>query len=140
MLLIALVVGFSAPSFAGTEISGGIQVDLDIMGGVPSQPIRVGVTPSQSSPVSAEGMYMKCKCSKFIQQYCIARIDYNIDTQSATFPAGSTTSSVTIPVFLDNFLEGNETFDLSLSVRVPRVSASSSRGTATGIIIDSTSK
>ena len=56
LLPIELVVGFSAPSFAGTEISGGVQVDLDIMGGVPSQFLRVSVIPSQSSPVSAEGM------------------------------------------------------------------------------------
>ena len=56
MLLIELVVGFSAPSFAGTEISGRVQVDLDITGGVPSQSIRVDVTPSESSPVSAEGI------------------------------------------------------------------------------------
>ena len=56
MLLIALVVGFSAPSFAGTEISGGIQVDLDITGGVPSQSIRVNIRPSESAIVSARGM------------------------------------------------------------------------------------
>ena len=56
LLPIELVVGFSAPSFAGTEISGGVQVELDIMGGVPSQLLRVSVIPSQSSPVSAEGM------------------------------------------------------------------------------------
>lgn len=43
-------------------------------------------------------------------------------------------------MFLDNVLEGNETFTLGLSIRVPRVSASSSRDTATGIIIDSTSE
>lgn len=51
-----LTVGFSAPSFAGTEISDGIQVNLDITGGVPTRPIRVDVLPRQSSPVSATGI------------------------------------------------------------------------------------
>lgn len=55
-MFIELIVGFSAPSFSAPEISGGIEVDLDITGGFPSQPIMIGVLPSQSSPVSAEGM------------------------------------------------------------------------------------
>lgn len=45
-----------------------------------------------------------------------------------------------MPVFLDSILEGNETFALNLRVTVPRVSVSSSRGTANGTIIDSTGK
>lgn len=59
LLLIELVVGFSAPSFSGNEISGGIQVDLDITGGVPSQSIRVDVRPRESTTVSARGMLCK---------------------------------------------------------------------------------
>ena len=56
MLLTELVIGFTAPSFSGTEISGGIQVDLDITGGVPSQPIRVDVRPRESTTISARGI------------------------------------------------------------------------------------
>jgi len=55
LLLIDLSVGFSAPSFAGTEFSGSVQVNLDITGGIPSQIIRVDVIPHESSPISATG-------------------------------------------------------------------------------------
>lgn len=56
ILLIVLLVGFSAPSFIGTEISGGIQVDLDITGGVPTQPFRIDVLPRSTTPTSATGI------------------------------------------------------------------------------------
>lgn len=72
--------------------------------------------------------------------YCIAGSDFNSALLPATFPAGDSSTSVTVTVFLDNMLEGNETFSLDLRVSVPRVLRSRSRGNATGIIIDSTSK
>lgn len=75
-----------------------------------------------------------------MKQWFIADVDFDDDLQSVAFPAGSSNASVTVPVFFDNLLEGNETFSLGLRITVRRVSASSSRGTATGIIIDSTGK
>lgn len=60
------------------------------------------------------------------------------DTLIATFTAGSTTSSVSFPVVLDNVTESDETFDVILTVPQTRSIRTGSPSTATAIIIDST--
>ena len=59
---------------------------------------------------------------------------------TATFNAESTMSSVTFPVVLDNIVESNETFGVSLRVpsNLSPSITSSSPSIATAIIIDST--
>ena len=43
-------------------------------------------------------------------------VDFVSDPMTATFTAGSTTSSVSFPIVLDNLVEPSETFDVSLMV------------------------
>ena len=50
-----LMVGFSQSTFTGLETSGSILVTLSLGGGTSATPISVIVTPSDQSPVSAQG-------------------------------------------------------------------------------------
>jgi len=50
-----LMVGFSDNVFSGSESSGRILVRLLLSGGTSATPISVIVTPSDQSPVSAQG-------------------------------------------------------------------------------------
>ena len=80
---------------------------------------------------------------KFAVFYCATGgVDFRTTIQTAAFATGTTTSSVSISVFGDNFVEGDETFDLTLTVPElfnGRISAGS-RGVAVGNITDTTSE
>jgi len=52
-------VQFASGQFTGSESSGFIEVVVEITGGTSNTPITVMVTPSEQSPVSAMGMYIK---------------------------------------------------------------------------------
>ena len=54
------MVQFSQPNYTGTEASGVVHVTLLLEGGTSSRDIAVTVTPSDQSPVSAEGKDMSC--------------------------------------------------------------------------------
>ena len=60
------------------------------------------------------------------------------DPLIASFSAGSTSSSVSFPVILDNLVESNETFDLLLTVPQSQSIRTGNPSIATAIIIDST--
>ena len=47
-------------SYTGSESSGLVSVTLSLRGGTSSEDITVTVTPSDQSPVSAEGKNMSC--------------------------------------------------------------------------------
>ena len=69
-------------------------------------------------------------------------MDFNTAPLTATFASGMTMSSVGVPVVRDDIAEGNEEFDLMLTVPpslAPSITAGG-RDTAVGIITDSTSK
>ena len=69
-------------------------------------------------------------------------VDFNTTNQRATFPSGITTSNVSISVFNDTIVEGDEMFDLTLTVPElfnGRISAGS-RDVAVGDITDRTSE
>ena len=55
MYFIAVDVQFSQDRFIGSEASGFVMVSLELSGGTSASPFTVMVTPSQQSPVSAEG-------------------------------------------------------------------------------------
>ena len=55
-----LMVEFSDPSYTSSESSGNIPVTLLLRGGTSAIDITVTVTPSDRSPVSAEGK--RCVC------------------------------------------------------------------------------
>ena len=69
-------------------------------------------------------------------------IDFNTTNQTVTFPSGITTSNVSISVFNDTIVEGDEMFDLTLTVPElfnGRISAGN-RDMAVGNITDNTSE
>ena len=51
----AASVQFSRGTYSGTEASGFVNVDVILTGGTSASPFNVTVTPSEQSPVSAEG-------------------------------------------------------------------------------------
>ena len=55
-----ITVRFSQPGFTGPESMGSVLVILDLTGGTSASPFSVTVTPSEQSPVSAEGNSVMC--------------------------------------------------------------------------------
>ena len=69
-------------------------------------------------------------------------MDFDNIPLTATFASGMTMSNVSVPVMMDNIIEGHEEFDLTLNVSsslAPAITAGST-DRAVGVIIDSTSK
>ena len=59
--MIGISVRFAKEQYTGSEAVGFIIVTLEIAGGISSNPFSVTVTPSEQSPVSAEGSIV-CVC------------------------------------------------------------------------------
>ena len=57
---IVLSVDFAQMSYTGSESSGLVPVILILRGGISSENITLTVTPSDQSPVSAEGKNISC--------------------------------------------------------------------------------
>ena len=60
MFLTAISVSFTQTQYTGSEATGSVIVTLELAGGVSSDPFNVTVTPSEQSPVSAEGNSVMC--------------------------------------------------------------------------------
>ena len=61
MFLTAISMSFTQTQYTGSEVTGSVIVTLELVGGVSNDPFNVTITPSEQSPVSAEGngvMYM----------------------------------------------------------------------------------
>ena len=113
-------------------------------GGTSSNPFNVTVTPSEQSPVSAEGNSVMCMIMCWVKSvWLTGGVDFNTTPLTATFDSGMTMSNVSVPVMDDMLAEGeNEMFDLTLNVPSslsPGITAGV-RNTATGVIIDTTSE
>ncbi|XP_065905004.1 uncharacterized protein [Dysidea avara] len=119
-----LVMQFSQSTFSASESIGKISVTLLLEGGTSDSNISVTVIPSDQSPISAEGN----------------GVDYTSTPITATFTAGTTSTTVDVPVTKDNIGEGLETFDLSFTLipSSPSGIESGSITTAIGQIIDTT--
>jgi len=59
-LLIVATVRFTETSYRGSELSGAIDVGVELVGGMSTIPFDVTVTPSQRSPPSAIGDHVEC--------------------------------------------------------------------------------
>ena len=135
---------FSRAQFTGSEATAFVMVVLELVKGISSNPFNVTVTPSQQSPVSAEGNSVMCMIMCWVKGvWLTGGVDFNTTPLTATFDSGMTMSSVSVPVMDDMLAEGvNETFDLTLivpSLLGPAITAGG-RDTATGVIIDTTSE
>ena len=53
-------VRFTQTQYTGSEATGFVMVTLELVGGTSSNPFSVTVTPSEQSPVSAEGNSVMC--------------------------------------------------------------------------------
>ena len=69
-------------------------------------------------------------------------MDYNSAPINATFPIGAISSTINVPVTLDNILEQWETFELTFTIptSIQDVVIEGRQTTAIGVIIDTTSK
>ncbi|XP_065918207.1 adhesion G-protein coupled receptor V1-like isoform X2 [Dysidea avara] len=117
-----LVVEFGSRNFRGSESSGHVEVVVIISGGSSITPIEVVVTPSEQSPVSARG----------------SGVDFDSNPITIIFAVGENSTRVNVSVMADNLLEGEESFDIILSLRNDNFEVILGRSRATGRITDST--
>ena len=110
-------------SYSGLEISGNIFVTLSLRGGTSINDISVTVMPSDQSPVSAEGKksvvyytYIAIAVSLNLNLITGNGLDYDSTPINATFTAGSTSTTVNVPVIKDDLVEESETFDLTFTI------------------------
>ena len=134
---------FTQNQYTGSEAAQFVIVNLELVGGTFPTSFNVTVTPSEQSPVSAEGnniMFIIMCGLKNV--WLTGGVDFITTTLTATFASGMTMSNVSVPVIVDSIAEEHEEFKLTLSVPSslgPGITAGN-RDMATAIIIDSTSK
>ena len=54
-VIVGIRVRFKNTTFTGSEVAGFVLITLEVVGGTSANPFTVSVTPSERSPVSAEG-------------------------------------------------------------------------------------
>ena len=137
-----ITVRFTQDQFAGSETTGFVIVNLELDGGTSAYPFNVTITPSEQSPVSAEGNSIMCIMCGMKNVWLTGGVDFNNATLTATFASGMRMSNVSVPVIPDSIAEGHEELDLKLNIPSslsPAITAGS-RDMATGNITDSISK
>ena len=144
-IIIELTVQFSKDAYTGSERSGMIPVTLVLGGGISLNKITVTVTPSDQSPVSAEGK-KACNYPIVLVNWLMLLLGNSVDYTStpidATFAANTTSTTINVPVSKDNIAEESETFNLTLTIP-PSLSSQVIPGKITkavGVITDDTSK
>ena len=137
-----ITVRFTQDQFPGSEATGFVIVLVELHGGTSAYPFNVTVTPSEQSPVSAEGNSIMCIIMCGLKNVCLTGdVDFNSTTLTATFASGMTMSNVSVPVIVDGIVEEHEEFDLTLNVPSslnPSITVGT-RNRAIGVITDSTS-
>ena len=143
ILFVEIRVRFVSRQYTGSEASRFVPVTLELVRGTSAFPFNVTVTPSEQSPVSAEGNSIMCIIMCGLKNvWLTGGVDFITTTLTATFASGMTMSNVSVPVIVDSIVEKSEEFDLALNVPSslsPAITAGS-RDSAEGVIIDSTSK
>ena len=59
-IFVEIKVRFTQEQYTSSEATGFVMVTLELVGGVSSNPFNVTITPSEQSPVSAEGNSVMC--------------------------------------------------------------------------------
>ena len=132
---------FTKTQYTGSEDTGFVLVTLELVGGTSSRPFDVTVTPLEQSPVSASNnvvyFYSYLHISAFLDTS-----DFNSRAIIVTFNPGDVTKSLDIPVFSDNMVEYNETFNIviSLSPLLNLRIKVDDKKSIEGLIVDSTGK
>ena len=134
-----ITVRFTQDQFPGSEATGFIIAHVELYGGTSAYPFNVTVTPSEQSPVSAEGNSIMCIIMCGLKNvWLTGGVDFNTTPLTATFASGMTMSNVSVPVIVDSIAEGHEEFNLTLSVPSllgPSITAGG-RNRAIGVITD----
>ena len=137
-------VRFTQDQYTGSEDTGFVIITLELIKGTSASLFSVTVTPSEQSPVSAQGNSVMCMIMCLLKSvWLTGGVDFDTTPLTATFDSGMTMSSVSVPVIDDMIAEGkNETFDLMLTVPSPLAPAITvgGRNNAIGNIIDTTSE
>ena len=103
--------------YSGLEASGFIPVTLLLRGGTSNYDISVTVTPSDQSPVSAEGKWYVSYSYLLVSFDLLGNgVDYDSTAITTIFTAGSNSTIVTVPVIVDKIVEQSETFDLTITI------------------------
>ena len=58
--ILGIMVRFRQGRFTGSEVTGVVVVNLELIGGSSANPFNVMVTPSEQSPMSAQGNSVMC--------------------------------------------------------------------------------
>ena len=132
------MVEFTQSSFSGVENTGFLDVALQLTGGTSSTPFSVTVTPSEQTPVSAEGNIVCIIMCWLKSVWLTGGVDFDTATLTATFENGMTMSSVRVPLVVDNIVEMDEEFVISLNQPTVRGVTLGTINMTTGIIMDST--
>ena len=137
-----LIIEFSSSSYADFESSGNISVTLLLKGGISSTDVNVTVMPSNQSPLSAEGKFMHPALTNLFLIEHSGGKDYISAPITATFTAGTTSTTINVPISNDNETEETETFDLNIIVpySLDGRLILGDRATAISKIIDNSSK
>ena len=143
-IYVGIKVRFTSAMFTGSESKRFMSVTLELVGGISANPFNITITPSEQSPVSAEGNSVMCMIMCWVKSvWLTGGVDFNTTPLTATFDSRMTMSSVSVPIMDDMLAEGvNETFNLTILVPSslgPAITAAG-RNRATGVIIDTTSE
>ena len=114
MLNADITVRFTQSQYSGSEDKGLVLVTLELVGGTSSRPFDVTVTPLEQSPVSASNVLLLLHAP--FNCFILGTADFNPTVINVTFNIGDTLKSSNIPVYKDNLMEHNETFNIVLSL------------------------
>ena len=135
---LGIMVEFTQSSFSAMENALFLDVELQLTGGTSSTPFDVTVTPSEQSPISAEGNIVCIIMCWLKSVWLTGDVDFNTAPLTATFASGMTTSSVSVPVIIDNIVEMDEEYVITLNQPTVRGVTLGTITMATGIIMDAT--
>lgn len=112
----ALTVQFSSANYTDSESSSSISITLLLGGGTSSSNITVIIMPFDQFPLSAEGKRCESYTEYLLYVDWSGGKDYSAFPINATFTAGTTITTINIPIFTDTTAEDTETFGLRITI------------------------
>ena len=137
-----LVVKLMSSSFSGSESSEFVGIVIEISGGLSVIPINVMVTTSDQSATGEDTVTTNTQCINH-WLYCTvigSGVDFDSNPINVTFAAREDSKTISISVICDKSVEGEETFDIGLTLTSNNPQVRTGRVKAVGVITDSTGK
>ena len=137
-----LVVKLMSSSFSGSESSEFVEIIIKISGGLSVIPINVMVTTSDGSATGKDTVTTNTSCIDHWLYYTVIGSGEDFDSNSinVTFAAREDSKTVNVSVTCDKIVEGEETFDIGLTLTSNNPQVRMGRATSEGRIRDSTGK